>query len=97
MKLFDVSSATWRSTEAKRVNDPTWSRDSAYVYFNTDGADTGQEGIFRLRAQDGMVDHLLNMKRFTTLYWAGLAPDDSPLILCPFEGTELYVLDLEAP
>jgi hypothetical protein len=87
--LYEIATRTWRPTEAYRVNTPTWSRDSGYVYYDTDGAD---RALRRLRVADGVVETLFDLNTHpTTVYlWSGLAPDGSPLVLENLGARQVY-------
>ncbi len=93
--LYDFGSKKWRSTRAENINNPSWSHDSKYIYFDTEGED---RALRRVRAADGHVDQLVSMRTYPNLawWWSGIAPDDSPLILRNLGSTEVYSLMLES-
>jgi Tol biopolymer transport system component/DNA-binding winged helix-turn-helix (wHTH) protein len=93
MMLFDFTTRTWRSLGADHVNQPTWSRDGRYIYYDTEGR---THALRRVRISDGLVDELVNLETFprTTYWWSGLALDDSPIILRNIGATEVYALHL---
>jgi Tol biopolymer transport system component len=95
LQLFDFETHTWRSTEAERVNNPNWSRDGRYIYYDTDAK---PRALRRVRVADGQVEELINLDTFPTVvayWWSGLAPDDSPLILRTIGAAEIYSLELK--
>ena len=94
LTLYDFATKKWRPTAAKSVNNPTWSRDSKYIYFDTEG---DKRELHRLRVADGHVDSLVNLHGLSNLawWWSGVTPDNSPMILRNVGGTEIYSLALE--
>ena len=92
--LYDFTTKKWRSTDAKAVNNPTWSSDSKYIYFDTNIHD---QALRRLRVADGHVDLLTRLHAYPDLawWWSGVTPDNSPLILRNLGSTEIYSLALE--
>jgi Tol biopolymer transport system component/DNA-binding winged helix-turn-helix (wHTH) protein len=93
--IYDFGTKKWRSTEAENVNNPTWSRDGKYIYFDTEGRD---RALRRVRAADGHVDQLVDLRAYPNLgwWWSGVAPDNSPVILRNLGSTEIYSLVLES-
>lgn len=94
LKIYDFTTKKWRLTNAKHVNNPNWSHDGKYIYFDTDGQD---RALRRVRVADGQVDQLTSLHAYPNLawWWSGLAPDDSPLILRNLGTNEIYSLALE--
>jgi Tol biopolymer transport system component len=97
--LFDFKSPRWTELTRARFDYPSWSRDSAYIYFNTKGDDAA---FFRVRIRDRKLERIVNLKNlprnaghFGT--WAGLAPDGSPLFQRDSNFDDIYALDWEAP
>jgi hypothetical protein len=37
--LYDFKKKKWRSTKAKGLDNPNWSWDGKYIYFDTSGSD----------------------------------------------------------
>jgi hypothetical protein len=97
--LFSVQSQTWAELAKASFGNPTWSRDSEYIYIDT----LGQEpAFFRVRIRDRKLDRILGIKDVprsagTFGPWTGLAPDGSPLIQRDASFDEIYALDWEAP
>lgn len=95
LMLYDFGKKTWRSTEAASVNNPTWSPDSRFIYYDTEGH---TRALRRVRAADGHVEELVNFDYYPALswWWSGVSPDGSPLILRNLGDTEIYALELES-
>jgi len=94
LKIYDFRTKKWRLTNAKHVNNPNWSHDGKYIYYDTNGED---RALRRVQAATGQVDQLTSLHAYPNLawWWSGLAPDDSPLILRNLGTNEIYSLALE--
>lgn len=92
--LYDFATKKWRQTNTTNVNNPTWSNDCKYIYFDTAGDD---RWLGRVRVSDGHVDELISLHTYQNLawWWSGVAPDNSPLLLRNLGSTEIYSLSLE--
>jgi len=95
LRLFDFTTHQWRELGDTGVNNPTWSHDGRYIYF--DGVPPS--AIYRVRISDGKLERIADLGGIerTTGWGCGLAPDDSPLITREVGFTEIYALDWEAP
>jgi hypothetical protein len=94
LMLFDIKDKTWQQTDAVKVNNLTWSRDSQFIYFDTAGEN---RSLRRIRIADSKVDFLTGLSAYTDLSWgwSGLSPDNSPLILRNLDSLDIYALTLE--
>jgi Tol biopolymer transport system component len=94
LRLYDVARGVWRSTEADHVNAPTWSPDSKYIYYDTEGM---HRSLRRLRIEDGKVEELADMSGVPVAHygWSGLALDGSPMVLAEKYDTEIYAFTVE--
>jgi Tol biopolymer transport system component/DNA-binding winged helix-turn-helix (wHTH) protein len=94
LMLYDFKTRKWRPTKAEQVNNANWSRDSKYIYYDTEGDD---RALRRVRVADGEVYQLTSLRRYprAAQYWSGLTPDNSPMILRDLGTTEIYSLILE--
>jgi serine/threonine protein kinase/Tol biopolymer transport system component len=98
--LFDVKAQRW--TELSKINQgyANWSHDGKYIYLDTL---VGKEWIFcRVRINDRKFEQVVSLKTITRAWgnlatWAGLAPDDSPLVARVAGTQQIYALDWEAP
>jgi Tol biopolymer transport system component/DNA-binding winged helix-turn-helix (wHTH) protein len=92
LRLYDVLNNSWRSLEADHINNPTWSQDGQYIYYDTEG---NLRALRRVRVADGQVEEIVNLEEYpiTVYWWSGLALDDSPLILR--NPVEIYAFDVE--
>jgi eukaryotic-like serine/threonine-protein kinase len=97
LMLFDFSTQEWVQLGQIVVGFPSWSSDSKYIYFDSQGED---RAFYRVRISDHKLERLASLKnlRLTgALGWTGLAEDDSPLVLRDVGTQEIYALDWEAP
>src|SRR6266446_186011 len=96
--LFDFTTQKWVELVTMFVSYPNWSRDGKYVYFDSPSGD--DPALSRVRISDHKLERLVSLKGFRRsgdFYWAGLTPDDSPLVV-RYAGTrEIYALDCDAP
>jgi Tol biopolymer transport system component/DNA-binding winged helix-turn-helix (wHTH) protein len=92
LRLYDVVNGSWRTLQADHINNPTWSRDSRYIYYDTDG---NVRALRRLRVADGYVEDIVSLEEYpiTVYWWSGLARDDSPIILR--NPVEIYAFEVE--
>jgi Tol biopolymer transport system component len=94
LQLFDVEKQEWRSTDADHVNAPTWSRDSKYIYYDTEGA---RRVLRRVRVSDGSVEQIADISTYPLAHygWSGLSLDGSPLVLGNKYDVEIYAFDVD--
>ena len=95
LRLYDFKTQSWRSTQATKISNPTWSADSKYLYYDQE---QNLRSLNRVSAIDGHVDELVNLAGYQILswWWSGVAPDNSPLILRNLGSSEVYSLTLES-
>jgi eukaryotic-like serine/threonine-protein kinase len=98
LALFDFKSQKWQDLVKMVIGYPNWSRDSQYVYFN----DLNNTGFYRVRVSDRKVEKVARLAGMSLAsgpfgVWAGLAPDDSPVLLLDTSIEEIYALDWTAP
>lgn len=99
LELYDFKTRTWRDLDADHINNPTWSHDSRYIYYDVNAGTKADVGIFRVRISDGKVElaaayHGMRVADHT---WSGLAPDDSPIVLRDVGIQEIYALSVKWP
>ncbi len=99
--LFDLKTQSWGElTSGTTIGWPNWSRDGNYIYY--DALVGNEAGFYRVRISDRKIEPLVSFKdvrRAIAQYgpWAGLAPDDSPLVLRDSGTQEIYSLDVDFP
>jgi Tol biopolymer transport system component len=100
LKLFDFTTRRW--TELAKIHQgyPNWSHDGKHVYLDTL---LGNEWVFfRVRISDHKFEQVVSLKAVSRAWgnfgmWAGLAPDDSPLLTRAAGTQEIYALDVDFP
>jgi Tol biopolymer transport system component len=101
LTLFDFRTQKWQElTGGLIIGYPNWSRDGKYLYYDAGTGD--QVGFYRLRVSDHKLERIVSLKDIvrregTFGRWAGLAPDDSPLLLRDTSTQEIYALDVDLP
>ena len=104
LMLFDVKGQTWRDLDIKlnSFGYLAWSRDSAYVYFDT--ILTNDSGYYRVRISDAKLEKVADLKKmrgfpsqFGPGSWTGLGPGDSFLFPRDISTQEIYAFDLVLP
>jgi hypothetical protein len=101
--LYEVNTEKWRQLDIDlRFGYLAWSRDSAYVYFDT--FLSKDSGYFRLRIRDSKVEKIADLKnarlfrgQFGPGSWTGLGPGDVPLFPRDISTQEIYAFDLQLP
>ncbi|HEV2348980.1 MAG TPA: hypothetical protein VG028_03940 [Terriglobia bacterium] len=93
--LFDFTTRKWRKLADLQTDNPIWSREGKYVYF--DAPLSGD--IYRVRIKDGAIEKIAGIQdsEHAPDWRCGLAYDDSPLISLEAGFTEIYALDWQAP
>jgi hypothetical protein len=94
LKLYDFSTNRWRLTNAAHVNNPNWTSDSRFIYYDTEAKD---RMLQRVRISDGRVEQLVDLSDYPSVaaWWSGLSPANQPLLLRNLGSTEIYSLALE--
>jgi Tol biopolymer transport system component len=94
MKLYDTRSQQWHTTNAVHVDNPTWSRDSRSVYYDTEGEIIA---LRRLDVPKNTVHEISEIKFLMAVYgWSGLSPDDEPLVLKNLTSPAVYALSIDS-
>jgi len=92
--LWDVSKSGWRPLLTYPVDNPFWSPDSEWVYFN--GA--YDDYLWRVRAKDGRLEKVLPTPMTTHYSWCwcnGFAPDGPALLSCYDYRRNIFALELK--
>ena len=92
--LFDFSTNEWRPTSAAHVNNPNWTNDSRFIYYDTQA---NERTLQRVRISDGRVEQLADLRDYPSVaaWWSGLSPKNEPLLLRNLGSAEIYSLALE--
>jgi eukaryotic-like serine/threonine-protein kinase len=99
LMLFDSNTQKWAELGDLQEGCPTWSRDGAYLYFQS--FDAKDPAFYRIRISDKKRELVtsINFRRRAAepYWWNGLTPDDSPLVMRDESVTEIYALDWQVP
>ena len=102
LMLYDAKTQQWRPVAVDTVGYLNWSRDSAYVYYDT--FLNKDVGYYRLRISDGKVEKVADLRtarlfrgQFGPGSWTGLGPGDVPLFPRDISAQEIYAFDLQLP
>jgi len=98
--IFDFKAQKWTNLTNVSVGYPSWSRDSRYIYFDSNSDD--KPAFYRVHISDRALDRVASLKGLRRAWgafdpWSGLAPDDSPLVLRDAGTQEIYALDWQTP
>jgi WD40 repeat protein len=103
LMLYDFKTRKWSKwlTERGNIAYPSWTKDSAYIYFDNFLTDHPTASRVKLGAtQSEELFSLSEFSRFQGLVsgvWSGLAPDNSRLYARDLSTQEIYSLDLQLP
>jgi hypothetical protein len=101
LRIFDWKTQRWAHlADIPLTVEPTWSRDSRFVYFNTDDTATAGAALYRVRIADHYLETIASLREVARTHgddWAGVAPDGTPLISRSFTISEIYALEMEWP
>jgi Tol biopolymer transport system component len=92
--LYNVRTRKWTVVaRVNWINEPSWTRDSQYVYFGTPG-DPINPALYCVRVSDHELERLAGLKpNAEGENWTGVTPDGSPLIARNAASQEIYALD----
>jgi serine/threonine protein kinase/Tol biopolymer transport system component len=103
LMLFHTQSQQWSElARCKQLWGPVlWSRDSKHVYWQDVGEGLS-EPIFRVRISDRQIKRVATFEQIpradvSRFYFAGLAPDGSPLVSLVLSHSDIYALDVDFP
>ena len=99
LAVFDFTIQRWKELTDIPADNYNWSHDDRYVYFKSPAGD--ETALYRIALEDRKLERIISLKDIRRTGnlgpWAGLTPDDSPLILRDIGIQEIYALDWEAP
>jgi Tol biopolymer transport system component len=103
LRLFDEQSNVWQELASFHiVDEPAWTRDSAFVYFFADGEPgrpdgrDGAPGIYRVAPQNRRLERVVNLAQLDPpgSRWYGITPEGVPLAARIRSVQEVYRLTL---
>ena len=100
--LFDFKTQEWTDwlTGQNAFGYPTWSRDSKYLYFDSNFSN--DRSYRRLKVGESKAEQIVSLKNLRRYFdflgsWSGLAPDGTPLFVRDTSTQEIYALDVQCP
>ena len=103
LMVFDFKTSNWRELikDVGTIGYFSWSRDSAYLYF--DSSLTEDPAYLRVRISDSKLERIAGLKairRYISDFgvpWSGLGPGERPLFARDISTQEIYELDWQLP
>ena len=100
LMLFDMKKQKWTELTKITAQQPKWSHDGRYVYFDSTAG--GEWAFYRVQINNRRVERVASLKdlqrpRGSLGMWTGLTPDDTPLALRDISTFEIYALDWHLP
>jgi Tol biopolymer transport system component/DNA-binding winged helix-turn-helix (wHTH) protein len=101
LMLLEMKTQNWIELTRTTVDDPVWSHDGKYVYFNSIAE--GEPAFYRVQIKDHKLERVASLKDVkrptegSFLSWTGLTPDDSLLALRDISNYDVYALDWQLP
>jgi Tol biopolymer transport system component len=97
LAVFNLRSRQWTLLSTMQADYPAWSRNSDFVYFCT-RFESGAEVIYRVSVASRKGEPVADLAGTTRVIdetygsWAGLGPDDSPLVTRSADQKQIYLL-----
>jgi Tol biopolymer transport system component len=96
LMLFDFATQSWTELASHCTDNPAWSRDSAYVYFN--GCDDTLMRVGRVSSKlEQIMNYTTAVPHAISCRLANATWDGTLLIGCAVYDSDIYALDLELP
>ncbi|MGC9950127.1 MAG: hypothetical protein ABSF64_27495 [Bryobacteraceae bacterium] len=92
--LYDFKTRKQSEVSRPLSGYPTWSRDSASLFYVTFGDDLSW---WRLRMRDRKTERVTALKNKRVFQWFATAPNNSLITTHNVVSHEIYALDWEAP
>jgi Tol biopolymer transport system component/DNA-binding winged helix-turn-helix (wHTH) protein len=93
LMIYDFSSGKWNELASGTFNNPVWSKDGKYIYYQS-----YNEGIpiCRIQVADGRVEEIADFRDLqpgaTVGYW-GIGLEDTPIVSFHFLTADIYSVD----
>lgn len=93
LTIFDLASKRWTELAGGSFNNPVWSKDGKYIYYQS--YDEGSP-IWRIQVPGGRVEEIADFRNLqpgaTVGYW-GIAAEDAPIVSFHFLTADIYSVD----
>jgi Tol biopolymer transport system component/DNA-binding winged helix-turn-helix (wHTH) protein len=93
LMLFDIASKTWTELARGTFNNPVWSKDGKYVYYQS--YDEGSP-ICRMQVATGRIEKIADFRDLepgTTVGYWGIASEDAPIVSFNTLTADIYSVD----
>jgi Tol biopolymer transport system component/DNA-binding winged helix-turn-helix (wHTH) protein len=93
LKLFDIASKRWTEVAAGSFNNPVWSKDGKFIYFQS--YDEGNP-ICRMQVTGGRIGKIADFRDLppgTTVGYWGISSEDAPIVSFHFLTADIYSVD----
>jgi Tol biopolymer transport system component/DNA-binding winged helix-turn-helix (wHTH) protein len=93
LMLFDLASKKWTELASGSFNNPVWSKDSRYLYYQS--YDQGSP-IRRIQVAGARVEEIADFRELppgTTVGYWGIASEDAPIVSFHFLTADIYSVD----
>jgi Tol biopolymer transport system component/DNA-binding winged helix-turn-helix (wHTH) protein len=94
LMIFDMASNRWSEIASGRFNNPVWSKDGKYIYFQS----FTEEGspIFRMQVDGSHLEKIADFRDLqpgaTVSYW-GIGSEDAPIVSFHLLTADIYSVD----
>jgi dipeptidyl aminopeptidase/acylaminoacyl peptidase len=97
LMLYDLVTHTWKTLISRPAHDPAWSHDSRWIYF--DDFVAKDQPVYRVSVPDGRLEEVAGLGSVQPpdaldFRFAGLAPEDIPLINARISTANIYSMSL---
>ena len=93
LMLFDIASKRWAELASGTFNNPVWSKDGKYIYYQS--YDEGRP-IRRIQVAGARIEEITNFRDLqpgaTIGYW-GITSDDAPIVSFHFPTADIYSVE----
>lgn len=99
LMLYDVAARNWKTLAVTSAADPVWTADSKALFFQSFMAPMGP--ICRISVPDGHLEEVASLKDFpagstSRYFFAGITPDNIPLVHAEIDSSNIYSMDLNS-
>ena len=97
LMLYDVAAKSWKALIARPAHDPVWSHDSRWIYF--DDFVAKDQPVYRVSVPGGQLEQVAGLESVQPpdaldFRFAGLTPQDIPLVNARISSANIYSMNL---